>query len=32
MQERNLLYVIEIETFVTKSLMPFTSDTVEDTW
>lgn len=31
-QERNLLYVIEVETFVTSVLRPFTSDTVDDTW
>lgn len=31
-QERNLLYVIEAETFVSKTLRPFLSDTVEDTW
>jgi hypothetical protein len=31
-QERNLLYVIEVETFVTSVLRPFTSDTADDTW
>jgi hypothetical protein len=31
-QERNLLYVIEVETFVTSVLRPFTTDTVDDTW
>ncbi|ORY28003.1 Rapamycin-insensitive companion of mTOR, middle domain-domain-containing protein [Naematelia encephala] len=30
--ERNLLYVIETETWVSKTLRPFTSDTVEDYW
>ncbi|KAK4687008.1 rapamycin-insensitive companion of mTOR, partial [Tremellales sp. Uapishka_1] len=30
--ERNLLYVIEVETFVSKTVRPFTGDTVEDHW
>lgn len=30
--ERNLLYVIETETWVTKTLRPFSTDTVEDYW
>ncbi|KAL7420859.1 hypothetical protein Q5752_004812 [Cryptotrichosporon argae] len=30
--ERNLLYVVETETFVSKTVRPFTSDTVEDYW
>jgi hypothetical protein len=32
MKERNLLYVIEVETFVTKTLKPFSTDMVEDYW
>ncbi|WVQ95387.1 hypothetical protein IAU59_002484 [Kwoniella sp. CBS 9459] len=30
--ERNLLYVIEAETFVSKTIRPWASDTVEDYW
>ncbi|WVF67846.1 hypothetical protein IAT40_002607 [Kwoniella sp. CBS 6097] len=30
--ERNLLYVIEAETFVSKTIRPWSSDTVEDYW
>ncbi|KAK1923142.1 Rapamycin-insensitive companion of mTOR, middle domain-containing protein [Papiliotrema laurentii] len=32
LNERNLLYVIEVETFVSKTLRPFSTDTVEDYW
>jgi len=31
-QEKNMLYLIEIETFVSKTLRPFTTDKVEDYW
>jgi hypothetical protein len=31
-QERNLLYVIEAETFVSKTIRPFSSDTVDEYW
>ena len=31
-QERNLLYVIEVETFVSRTLRPFSTDNVEDYW
>lgn len=31
-QERNLLYVIEAETFVSKTIRPWASDTIEDYW
>lgn len=31
-QEKNLLYVIEVETWVSSTLRPFSSDTVEDYW
>ncbi|WVW80639.1 hypothetical protein I302_102625 [Kwoniella bestiolae CBS 10118] len=30
--ERNLLYVIEAETFVSKTIRPWSTDTVEDYW
>ncbi|WVQ86186.1 hypothetical protein IAT38_008354 [Cryptococcus sp. DSM 104549] len=30
--ERNLLYVIEVETFVSKTIRPWASDSVEDYW
>ncbi|WWC92493.1 uncharacterized protein L201_007452 [Kwoniella dendrophila CBS 6074] len=30
--ERNLLYVIEAETFVSKTIRPWANDTVEDYW
>nr|KIR45878.1 sterility protein Ste20 [Cryptococcus bacillisporus CA1280] len=30
--ERNLLYVIEAETFVSKTIRPWASDTIEDYW
>ncbi|WRT70894.1 uncharacterized protein IL334_007893 [Kwoniella shivajii] len=32
LMERNLLYVIEAETFVSKTIRPWSSDTVEDYW
>ncbi|EIW69328.1 hypothetical protein TREMEDRAFT_30887 [Tremella mesenterica DSM 1558] len=32
MTERNLLYVVETETWVSKTLRPFTSDTIQDYW
>jgi hypothetical protein len=31
-QERNLLYVIEAETFVSRTVRPFMNDQVEDYW
>jgi rapamycin-insensitive companion of mTOR len=31
-QEKNLLYVIEVEIWVSQTLRPFTSDTVQDYW
>ncbi|CAD6567983.1 MAG: hypothetical protein TREMPRED_004194 [Tremellales sp. Tagirdzhanova-0007] len=32
LSERNLLYVIEVETFVSRTLRPFSTDHMEDYW